>query len=50
MNLGLKGESVIITGASKGIGWSIALGFAEKGANVAMARVARMLRKRPRRS
>ena len=36
MDLGLKGKGVIITGASKGIGRSIALGFAEEGANVAI--------------
>ena len=36
MDLGLQGKGVIITGASKGIGRSIALGFAEEGANVAI--------------
>ena len=36
MDLGLQGKGVIVTGASKGIGRSIALGFAEEGANVAI--------------
>jgi 3-oxoacyl-[acyl-carrier protein] reductase len=36
MNLGLKGKNAIITGASKGIGKSIALKLAEEGANVAI--------------
>jgi 3-oxoacyl-[acyl-carrier protein] reductase len=34
MNLGLKGKNAIITGASKGIGKSIALALAEEGVNV----------------
>ena len=36
MDLGLKGKNAIITGASKGIGKSIALKLAEEGANVAI--------------
>lgn len=36
MNLGLKGKNAIITGASKGIGKSIALILAEEGVNVAI--------------
>ncbi len=36
MNLGLKGKSAIITGASKGIGRSIALTLAEEGVHVAI--------------
>ena len=36
MELGLKGKGAIITGASKGIGRSIALEFAQEGANVAI--------------
>ena len=36
MELGLKGKGVIVTGASKGIGRSIALEFAREGANVAL--------------
>lgn len=36
MDLGLEGKGVIVTGASKGIGRSIALGFAEEGANLAI--------------
>ena len=36
MDLGLAGKGVIITGASRGIGRAIALGFAEEGANVAI--------------
>ena len=36
MDLGLAGKGVIVTGASKGIGRSIALGFAEEGANLAI--------------
>ena len=35
MDLGLKEKNVIVTGGSKGIGRSIALAFAEEGANVA---------------
>lgn len=36
MNLGLKGKNAIITGASKGIGKSIAMKLAEEGVNVAI--------------
>lgn len=36
MEFGLKGEGAIVTGASKGIGRSIALEFAREGANVAI--------------
>lgn len=36
MDLGLKGKGVIVTGASKGIGRSIALAFADEGANLAI--------------
>ena len=36
MDLQLKGKTAIITGASKGIGKSIALNLAEEGANVAI--------------
>jgi 3-oxoacyl-[acyl-carrier protein] reductase len=36
MNLGLTGKNAIITGASKGIGKSIALTLAEEGVNVAI--------------
>lgn len=35
MDLNLKGKNVVITGGSKGIGRSIAIAFAEEGANVA---------------
>ncbi len=31
----LEGKTAIITGASKGIGWAIALGLAKEGANIA---------------
>lgn len=34
MDLGIKGKNVLIIGASKGIGKSIALGFAEEGARI----------------
>jgi len=36
MDLGLKEKAVIVTGASRGIGRSIALAFADEGANVAL--------------
>lgn len=36
MDLGLKGRNAIVTGASKGIGRSAALGLAAEGANVAI--------------
>jgi NAD(P)-dependent dehydrogenase (short-subunit alcohol dehydrogenase family) len=36
MDLELKGKGVIVTGASKGIGRAIALGFAAEGANLAL--------------
>jgi 3-oxoacyl-[acyl-carrier protein] reductase len=36
MDLGLRGTGVVITGASRGIGRAIALGFAAEGANVAI--------------
>ncbi|MFX4263231.1 SDR family NAD(P)-dependent oxidoreductase [Pelotomaculum propionicicum] len=35
MDLGIRGKNVLIVGASKGIGKSIALGFAQEGARVA---------------
>src|SRR2546426_3998715 len=36
MELGLKGKTVLITGATRGIAADIALGFAEEGARVAI--------------
>ncbi len=46
MDLGLAGRGVIVTGASRGIGRSIALGFAREGAHVAIcARGAEALEK-----
>lgn len=36
MDLGLRGKSAIVTGASKGIGRAIALGLAREGVNVAI--------------
>jgi NAD(P)-dependent dehydrogenase (short-subunit alcohol dehydrogenase family) len=37
MDLQLKGKSVLITGASKGIGWTTALAFAAEGCNLHLA-------------
>jgi 3-oxoacyl-[acyl-carrier protein] reductase len=46
MDLGLSGKGVIVTGASRGIGRAIALGFAREGASVAIcARGAEALEK-----
>ena len=36
MDLGLRGKAAVVTGASKGIGRSIALRLAEEGAGVAI--------------
>src|ERR671910_1834293 len=36
MDLGLKGKSAVVTGASKGIGRAIALRLAEEGAGIAI--------------
>ena len=36
MDLGLRGKSAVVTGASKGIGRAIALRLAEEGAGVAI--------------
>ncbi len=36
MDLGLSGKGVVVTGASKGISKSIALAFAEEGANLSI--------------
>lgn len=36
MDLGLRGRNCVVTGGSRGIGRSIALGLAEEGANVAI--------------
>ena len=36
MDLGLKGKVAIVTGASRGIGRSIALGLADEGCNLAI--------------
>ena len=37
MELGLKGRTAVITGASKGIGKSIAEGLASEGVNVVLS-------------
>ena len=34
MNLGLEGKAAIVTGASRGIGRSIAMGLADEGCNL----------------
>jgi 3-oxoacyl-[acyl-carrier protein] reductase len=36
MDLGLKGRSALVTGASKGIGKAIAIGLAKEGVNLAL--------------
>ena len=32
----LKGKTVVVTGAAKGIGYAIALAFAKEGANIVL--------------
>src|SRR3989338_5759470 len=36
MDLGLKGKVALVTGASQGMGWAMALGFAREGAKVSI--------------
>ena len=33
----LKGKTALVTGASRGIGWEVALAFAREGADVAIS-------------
>jgi NAD(P)-dependent dehydrogenase (short-subunit alcohol dehydrogenase family) len=44
----LKGRNIIITGGGTGLGRSMALRFAELGANLFLSRVAKSHSRRPR--
>ncbi len=50
MDLGLKGQTVLVTGSSSGVGKAAAIAFGAEGARVAVTRTVRALTRRRTRS